>query len=224
VARELLVTKGQLATLWALGLGVVSVFVLLAYVLLRPTPLAVGLQDRTEAVATVVPTGASDAAGVYRLPKTPYTARTLYHQAEQAAREWQSDAAPVSASTSWPFVDLDRFSGPVDWSYSFFSPGTHQLYVVDVHQTRVTPIRRTLVPYALPVLSLDRWQVDSHEALSKWLGSGGADFMRAYPIVDVSARLGVQEGRTVWTIVGADRAGRSAFSIELDASTGDRIE
>ena len=78
-------TKGQLATLWGLGVGVVSVFAILAYVLLRPSQPALRLAEPPRPPDVAFP------ARSYSLPQTPYSARTLYRQAEGAAREWQPD-------------------------------------------------------------------------------------------------------------------------------------
>jgi hypothetical protein len=126
--------------------------------------------------------------------------------------------------TSWTFADLDRLSEPVDWTVSFYSRERQSIYVVNVSSALVTPLQEALSPYALEVIPLERWQVDSHQALGFWLDSGGADFVRAHPVADVSARVGLQDGRVVWVIVGADRAGSSTFVVQLDATDGERLE
>jgi hypothetical protein len=214
------VTRTQLTVLWGLAVGVVLVFVVLTYVLSRSLPLTLPSAARQASV----PVDAMPSAEVYRLPETPYSARSLYNQAERVAQAWQPDAGLVSAVASWPFAELDGLSGPVDWTFSFFSPGTQRVYVVNANQEQVTPIRETLSPYLLPMVALDRWRVDSYQALSAWLNGGGGDFLRGYPIVDISVRLAVDEGQVLWAVVGTDRGNQSAFAVRLDAAGGSVLE
>jgi hypothetical protein len=214
-------TKAQLAILWALAALVVGVFVALSYVVAQSGPLA-----STRPAAGPTPTGnmpspADTPAQVYRLPQTPHTARGLYAQAAQAARQWQPDAGLVSAAASWPFADLDSFSMPVDWTFQFYSPGTQRIYVVDVNETQVTPIRETLSPYPLLTVTAERWQLDSYQALNAWLNDGGGDLLRAYPVVDVSMRLRTMDDeQPLWVVVGVSGDGQTTETAKLDAYTG----
>ena len=130
----------------------------------------------------------------------------------------------MSAVASWPFATLDDLSGPVDWTFAFFSPGTQGLYVLNVRLEHVTPIRETLSPYPLPVVAAELWPVDSYEALNAWLNAGGGKFLRDHPVVDVNARLGWGDEQAVWDVAGADREDGSMFSVQLDAAVGRRIE
>jgi hypothetical protein len=213
-------TRAQLAVLWGLAVGIVLVFAVLTYVLSRPyLPARLSAEP-----ATGVPVGALEQGAIYRLPETPYSARALYDRAAGAATAWQPDASLVSAAASWPFADLDGLSGPVDWTFSFFSPGTQRIYVLNVDPDRVTPIRETLSPYPLPAIASTGWQWDSSQALNAWLNGGGGDFIRAHPIVDISAHLGSQDGQVVWAVVGTARESGSTFAVKLDAAGGDRIQ
>ncbi len=162
-------TKGQLAVLWGLAVGVVLVFAALTYILSRPSPPA---QIMVEPPAAT-PVGLAQEVETWLLPQTPHSARSLYDLAAQAALEWQPDAGLTSVVASWPFATLDDLSGPVDWTFSFFSPSTQRVYVLNVHPEGITPIRESLSPYPLPVVAADRWQVDSHQALNAWLNGGG---------------------------------------------------
>jgi hypothetical protein len=214
------VTRTQLAVLWGLAVGVVLIFAVLTYVLSRPSPTA-RLSAASQAPA---PVGTMPRAEVYRLPETPYSARSAYGPAERVAQAWQPDAGLVSAVASWPFSDLDDLSGPVDWTFSFFSPGTQRVYVINARQEQVTPIREALSPYPLPVVALDRWRVDSYQALSAWLDGGGGEFLQDHAIVDISVRLGGDEGQILWVVVGTDRGNQSAFAVRLDAADGSALE
>jgi hypothetical protein len=214
------VTRAQLTVLWGLAVGVVLVFAVLTYVLSQPWP-----PERLSAAPQApVPVGTMSRAAVYRLPETPYSAHSVYDRAERVAKAWQPDAGLASAVASWPFAELDELSGPVDWTFSFFSPGTQRVYVVNVSQEQVTPIREALSPYPLPVVALDRWRVDSHQALSAWLDGGGGEFLRSHSIVDISARLGVEEGQGLWAVVATGRGNQSVFAIRVDAADGNVLQ
>jgi hypothetical protein len=214
------VTKGQLALLWGLAVGIVMVFAALTYVLSRP---AASVQPLVERRPVATPVGSAQQSELYLLPQTPNSARALYDRAEQAAHEWQPDAGLASAVASWPFATLDGLSRPVDWTFSFFSPSTQRLYVLNVHPERITPIRETLSPYPLPILSPEQWRVDSYQALNAWLNGGGGDLMRSHPVVDVSARLRLDDERLVWSVIGLGPEGQPVWGVLLDAVDGDPV-
>ncbi|MFL7809942.1 MAG: hypothetical protein AB8I80_15000, partial [Anaerolineae bacterium] len=96
-------SKTQLVILWGMGIVVVVVLATLGILVSRA--------GRSQPpAAPPSPTGPSPAsptpaqADTYRLPETPYTAKNLYARAQEAALQWQPDAALVSAAASWPFV------------------------------------------------------------------------------------------------------------------------
>jgi hypothetical protein len=226
-------TKAQFAILWGLAALVVCVFVALSYVLAQPgLPLsappaamqsAAGQQTAGQQTAQVSTEAAQPQANdpdqVYRLPQTPYSAQSLSGLAEQTARQWQPDAGLVSAAASWPFADLDGFSMPVDWTFQFYSPDTQRIYVINVNQAQVTPIRETLSPYPLATVTKEQWQVDSYQALNAWLNDSGGDFLHTYPVVDVSMRLRSKDDKQPqWVVTGVTGDGQTAKTVRLDAS------
>ena len=204
-------TKTQVFILWGLAAVVVAVFAVVSQFIARgPAP---------DVAVTVPP------AQVVRLPAVPHSARGVYPRADQAARTWQGDALLVSATASWPFARIGELDDPVDWTFQFYSPGTRQLYVVNVGETAVAPIVSTLSPYELPTVSMDRWRLDSHEALSTWLNYGGANFLHRYSVVDVSARLRhAEDGRLEWSVVGMVDDSQTFHLVRIDAASGEVID
>lgn len=207
-------TKTQLAILWGLAVLIAVVLGALGWVLSRSgRPQA--LSPTAVPITTTLP---ERPPATYRLPETPHSARNQYGQAEQAARDWQPDAALVSAAASWPFASLDGFSRPVDWTFQFYSPATGRVYTINIDQADATPIRETLSPYTLPVIDVDSWQTDSYQAINVWLNQGGGVFLKQHPVVDVSMRLArPQEGAPAWTIVGIDDSGQAIQAERVDA-------
>jgi hypothetical protein len=201
-------TKVQVAILWGLSLLVLVVFVVVGQV----------VSKRPQGSSPLVITAP---AQVYSLPDIPQSARSFYWRADQAARSWQGDAALVSAAAAWPFVRLDDLSMPTDWTFQFFSPSTSMIYVVNVSETEVTPIREALAPYPLSTVALEDWQLDSPKALNTWLNNNGGVFLRLHPIVDVNARLRRSKGGELeWIVAGVGRNSQNVQLVRIDASSG----
>lgn len=216
-------TKTQLAILWGLGVLVVVVLSALGFLLSQARqPYALSpTATPAETLAETTPQALRSPQAEYRLPETPHSARNAYGRAEQAARDWQPDAALVSAAASWPFASLDNFSRPVDWTFQFYSPATGRVYVINVNQESVTPIRETLSPYSLAPIEVDKWQVDSYQAVNAWLNRGGGVFLKRYTVVDVSIRLSrPQEGAPEWTVFGVQESGQATHTERVDAYEG----
>ena len=204
-------TKTQIAILWGLAVLVVIVFAVLGRITSRSQP---------ESVSVTAPP-----ARVHHLPDIPQSAKKLYVWADQAARTWKGDAELVSTATSWPFARVEDLSKPVDWTFQFFSPSTQHLYAVTVRDTQATPFREGLSPYSLPTISIEDWQIDSHQALGIWLDYGGAMFLTSHSVVDISARLRYSEQeRLVWIVAGLVRGSQTVYVVAVDAQSGEVVE
>jgi hypothetical protein len=124
----------------------------------------------------------------------------------------------VSVAATWNFVGLDDFPRPVDWTFQFYSPATARVYVLNLDRETVTPIRETLSPYSLSPVDVDRWQIDSYQAINAWLNRGGGAFLKRHAIVDVSIRLARAQGAApVWTVLGIDEGGQHLQTARVDA-------
>lgn len=203
-------TKTQIIILWGLAILVVGVFVVMSQVIIhRPAQAAV------QATAPAQPR---------QMPAIAQSARGFYLRADQAARSWQEDALLVSATASWPFVKVSDLSAPIDWTFQFFSPGTQYLYVVNLSETESTPIVETFSPYEVQTIAIDRWRIDSPQALGTWLSNGGEDLINRYSVVDVSARLRfAEDGRLIWSVVGVVRDSQTIHLVKVDAESGEVV-
>lgn len=198
-------TRWQKITLASLGLILLTMLGTLAYVLLtRPKP------GELPVAAAPAPT--------YTVTAGAVTARSAYGQAEAVARAWQGDAALLSASAVWRKTSVADLSWPVAWNYQFYSSGTAKIYLVVVRDGQARGIRESLSPYKLTSIPGEQWQVDSHRALSAWLNGGGGNFMRQYSLLDIQAKLSVQQGRLAWVVSGTDAVGTDGLDVVVDAT------
>ena len=121
--QALAMTKTQLAILWGLGVLVVVVLGALGLLLSRTGQTAAAAvadgmtggrlrRQRRRRKRTIV------------CRKRPIRRETCTLKPSKPRMRWQPDAALVSAATSWPFVGLDDFSRPIDWTFQFYSPAT----------------------------------------------------------------------------------------------------
>jgi len=215
-------TRTRIVIPWWLGVLIVVGLGTLGWVLSRSRPpealVRTSGPEGAPTLAEAMTPAKATVSTAYRLPETPYSAHSQYARSEQAARNWQPDAALVSAAASWPFVSLDDLSRPVDWTFQFYSPATGRVYTINVGQDAVTAIRETLSPYELPAIDVKEWQVDSYEAINEWLNRGGGAFLKLHPVVDVSIRLARPTGGAPeWTVVGIERSGQRAYTERIDA-------
>lgn len=203
-------TKTQIVILWGLAVLVVGVFVVLSQVVVRrPVEAAVQVTQPVQ---------------VRQMPDIAQSAKKFYLRADQAARTWQGDAQLVSTTASWPFARVGDLSVPVEWTFQFFSPGTQVIYVVNVSESAATKIVETFSPYEVQTIDIDRWQIDSPQALGAWLSYGGEDFLNQHSVVDVSARLRfAEDGRLIWSMVGVVRGSQTLHLVKVDAESGEVV-
>ncbi len=199
-------TRWQKIILVSLSLIVLTMLVMLAYVL-----LTVPTSDELPPTPVPKPT--------YTVPAAAVTARSAYEQAQAAAQAWQADALLVSASAVWRKTSVAVLSWPVAWNYQFYSPGTKKIYLIVVRDGQASGIRETLSPYKLATVNIDQWQVDSHQALSAWLNGGGGGFMRQYTLIDIQAKLSMQQDKLLWIISGTNALGTEGLDVVVEAAT-----
>ena len=154
------------------------------------------------------------------------SALQAYAPAEEAARVWQSDAQPVSASSHYRSRS-GRWPGNTSWMFQFYSPGADKVAVVVVDTGQAQLLRESISPYQLDTFSRADWQVDGSAALESWWAAGGATFLsiNSGSEPELVVQLRVQEGsqdQLVWTIRGI--AGGQSWTVVIDASTGEQMQ
>jgi hypothetical protein len=164
-----------------------------------------------------------ESQAVYELTPGEITALTLYPLAEAAALAWEEDVLFISASTSWNHASMAVLEQPVEWVYRFYSPGLQRILFVIVTpeqeiivQPHLRKIRREL-----QVIDPAEWQMDSPEAITAWLNSGGGRWLQQAPNPVISAQLtfDLDENVPVWTISGLDVETGQSINYTLKATS-----
>jgi hypothetical protein len=170
------------------------------------------------------PTATPSPAPTYTVQFVQVTARQLYPAAEALARAWEPDAQLAGVNASWPATAVDQVGNPTDWSYRFYSPARSRLYLVGVSSAGQAVGmehlgRETSAP---SVINLDKWKVDSSEAIAHWLDNGGGALLSQSANIEVTMQLGVEPeaGQTVWFVTGSGGSEGQGLALKVDAATG----
>ena len=150
------------------------------------------------------------------------TAREAFESVSELARRWQEDAELIGARAHCR-GDVIARGGQVEWAFQFFSPATRRLALFAADEGQVRQIRDRLSPYVVPALSVDRWEIDSDEALDKWLREGGGYLSTRRPDAEITMRLHRSRGGhagPVWAISGAAPNQASSLVVLIDAFDG----
>ncbi|MBU0704876.1 MAG: hypothetical protein KKC18_13530 [Chloroflexi bacterium] len=146
-------------------------------------------------------------------------------QAHEAALAEATDAQLVSASTQWQTVNEEMLmSGADDWSLVFYSSENSAVLDVVVTGDVAQVVNQTRVWVAPQVLDEGKWRAGPRDALLTFLAYGGREFLQEHPqaIVDLHLAESDDAGPT-WIIVALDASDQSAFSLLIEAETGQVI-
>jgi hypothetical protein len=207
--------RRDLAILFAAWL-VVAVAIVTALILLRPFG-ELSRPGQPALAPTVAPT--------YTVEYVQVTARSLYPQAEAAARQWQTDVQLAGVTTSWSQTAVNLVGNPTTWMFRFYSPSQKRLYLVSVTPDgQVTGMPHFQTQTSPPaMIDVEAWQIDAPDALAAWLDNGGGSFLGQHPGIEVLAQLSADEtrgGQPVWTVVGLGDAPDEYWVVLVDANTG----
>ena len=143
-------------------------------------------------------------APVYEVASGEATALTLYPVAEQAARDWEEDTQFVSASASWNEATIADFEQSTEWVYRFYSPGQQRLLFVIVtpDKTVITRSHLRKTRRELRIINPEAWTVDSNQAITDWLNSGGGTWVQqaSNRIVSIQLVFDDQVDSPIWII------------------------
>jgi hypothetical protein len=200
----------RLVTVGVLGVAVVGVFGVLAWLVLSGSIFFAS-----------VPGAAPVSEGL-----TPLSGRQAFDRAQPVAQAWQPDAILVRVAADWDAARLDDLTlGAPSWVVTFYSPtaGEQLRVVTSAASARALPPSR---PGNLPrIIDLGRWQVDSQQALTLFLERGAGAFIADHQPVKVFFILSPSGGgRLQWTVAALDASSSEFYQVVIDATTGSIIE
>ncbi len=179
-----------------------------------------------------------DAPPVAEAPPTPlvapapsYTGQTAFSASTAAQREaksWQADATLLKATATWPQgASLETLSkGTEAWNFTYYSKEAQATAVITVVDGRASFLRENSVNNTLSPQPETSWRVDSSTAIQTMIDSGGGRFFRRQPVATLVMNLTTinEEARIEWFISIIGEQSGDAFTIRLDAATGEVIE
>jgi len=185
--------------------------------------------------AAVLIAGQDGGGGTALMDLRVLSVKEHYPQALAVAREWRGDA--ILNGARLPF-HLTEDPGDLGLSYYFHSPGPPAKWltvrikeqepglVVETEDGVMfpgQPLGDPVDPFQLPL--------DSPEALSIILQSGGAEFLARHnnPVSPIGLHLEYRktwysEGPLVWAVSFVDQVSRESETIRIDAHTGEPVE
>lgn len=169
----------------------------------------------------------NDVSGASELMIERNTALLAFSSAQAAALDWHPDARLVEANATWG-QEADRqqlSSGKGDWTFTFESPSSEAVAIFSVLDNEARLLTEYASTQQIELLDVTGWQVDSPEAVARMLEEGGDTFMRTAGTTTMTASLTTasQDGRIVWFISLIAMDSGDAFSIRMDATSGETI-
>jgi hypothetical protein len=149
----------------------------------------------------------------------------LFAQAEAAS--WQSDAALLKATATWP-QGSDRatlLSGKSTWNFTYYSAAAQLTIVVSLVEEEATLGTTRPVDAAFSPVSASNVKLDSHEAIQALLNAGGAEFMDQHGVTTLTATLSTDtaENRVEWFLSLFSVGDGKSFTAFIDAASGEII-
>jgi len=151
-------------------------------------------------------------------------ARRFYPVAQQEALLWREDAQLASAGVVWDDLGPGGILKRDRWTFEFYSPSEQRMAVIRMVDGKAERLRTALLPNRLPALPLERWQMDSSQALQIWWERGGGDFVRQHARISISLKLRMepQGTRLLWIVAGSSSGQHSV--VQIDAGDGTVLE
>jgi hypothetical protein len=168
---------------------------------------------------------------VYRLQDVPKSTRPLFQNttameayaiAEPVARQWATDAMLLNISAAWQ-PGLDFQTGETSWSLTFYSADQSEMSLISIIDKGATLTNSRTIEGLFDPEDMEEWQVDSPQAISQLMSTGGQEFMDREGSANLTMRLNL-DGQTTWKSTLINKDSRRTFSLSLNANSGKIIE
>lgn len=205
---------------WLLGFLLVVLLVIVAIlsILFWYNSSQSGIQVTPTSVALVAPTSAFQGQ----------TARVAFAAAQRESVKWQADAKLLSASATWPTgaSSQEVLTGETTWGFVFYSPTTLETAVYSVAENQAVLISQTVQKQSVSALEVTGWNLDSSDVMKLFFSEGGSNFMSQEGVTTVTMMLTTNNdnGRIEWLLSAFSSQTGHAFTIRVDATSGDILE
>lgn len=156
------------------------------------------------------------------------TAKVAFAAAQQVAINWQSDAALLNASATWPqgARASDLQTGQTTWSFTFYSVQGGATALIAVVENEATLLSNGRFQNTTPILAAGGWQVDSEAVINQFLSQGGETFIQDNGVTTMTMMLSTsnETGRIEWFISLFGEQTARWLEMRLDATSGEVLE
>ena len=161
-------------------------------------------------------------------PTSQFTGQTAIQAsllAQIEAAKWQSDAALLKASATWPQGSSREtlLQGKTTWSFTYYSPGAQETAVVTVVDEVATFGSTRPAPGTLFPIDSGAWKIDSHEAIQSFLDSGGGQFLSLSGVSTLTISLSKEtdSNRMEWFLSLFSVSNSRSYTASIDAASGE---
>ena len=153
------------------------------------------------------------------------TAQIAFVAAQRTAVSWQSDAALLNATATWPqgATAQELRVGETTWGFTFYSPAADEMALISVIEDEANLIMSG--PFAEPtqLIGPTGWNLDSTDAIDQFLREGGVDFINSEGVTNLTMTLAADEenGRIQWLIQLAAAQSLRTLTMRIDATSGE---
>jgi hypothetical protein len=155
------------------------------------------------------------------------TAQLAYAAAQQTAVSWQPDAALLNATATWPQGSTPDtlLKGEITWAMTFISPANNQMALISVIENQASMITQGALKEAVKPINVGGWNLDSSEAINRFLLEGGEAFMRNEGLTSLTMTLTAdpENGRVQWLMALAASQSLRTLTMQIDATSGEII-
>ncbi len=155
------------------------------------------------------------------------TAQIAFTAAQKTAVSWQPDAALLNASATWPqgMTPQALRDGETTWAFTFFSPAAAEMSLISVIENEASVITQGAFPPPAHLIGPTAWNLDSRDAIDRFLQEGGADFMNSEGVTSLTMTLTADEGngRIQWLLQLTATQSLRTLTMQIDATSGEIV-
>ena len=213
---------------WVLG-------IMLALLLVIVAALALMFWFRSDKPGVAaIPANAATEVALYadKVEPTPVfegqSAKIAFVAAQRTAVSWQSDAALINATATWPQGATEEALrlGEATWGFTFYSPATASMALISVVENEASLIMQGAMETPTELFDTSGWNLDSSDAVDRLLQEGGSAFINEEGVTALTMTLttDVDNGRIIWHIQLSATQSLRIMTLSLDATSGEILE